>query len=499
MYTSATRRIAGAACLAALLALSACHQPPESEQPNFIIIFTDDQGYADLSSYGGQHVSTPSIDRMAAEGVRLTNFYVAAPLCSPSRAALLTGSYPIRNDMAYGSDFLVLLAEDPKGLHPDEITLAEILQDAGYRTGMFGKWHLGDQPEFLPTRQGFDEFFGIPYSHDIHPYHPKQALMNFPPLPLLEDETVIETDPDADRLTRRFTDRAIGFIRENRNQPFFLYLAHPMPHQPLHISPEFMRDVPAELKEALGHEGDVVDYPLRDGLFRQVMKELDGTVQDILDTLRELNLDHNTLVIFTSDNGPYVGSAEPLQGRKGSTFEGGMRVPAILRWPGTLPTGEVNHEIITTMDLLPTLAGLAGAESPRDRKLDGKDVWIVLNGQDNSPHQALFYYFGNELQAVRSGAWKLHIREDHAQALYNLDTDIGEHSDVLSENPSVAQRLLRYAREFKADVADNSRPAGWRSNLVTGIFINRNGRRVHRKDSQGRQVPHGDRETLGTR
>ncbi|MCB1123941.1 MAG: sulfatase-like hydrolase/transferase, partial [Verrucomicrobiae bacterium] len=205
--------------------------------PNFVIIFTDDQGYGDLSCFGGDHVSTPNIDRMASEGMKLTQFYVAAPLCTPSRAALMTGCYPRRIDMAYGTDFVVLLAGDGKGLNPEEITLAEILKDAGYRTGIFGKWHLGDQPQWLPTRQGFEEYFGLPYSHDIHPYHPRQDHFQFPPLPMLEGETVIEMDPDANYLTRRITEHAVRFIQKHANEPFFLYVPHAIPHKPLYVSP----------------------------------------------------------------------------------------------------------------------------------------------------------------------------------------------------------------------------------------------------------------------
>jgi arylsulfatase A-like enzyme len=300
------------------------------EKPNFIIIFTDDQGYSDLSCYGGDHVSTPHIDRMANHGARMTNFYVAAPVCTPSRAALMTGCYPNRIDMDRGSDFGVLLAGDKKGLNPSEITIAEVLKEAGYKTGMFGKWHLGDQKEFLPTRQGFDEFFGIPYSHDIHPYHPNQSKFNFPALPVLEGETVIETDPDARYLTQRFTNRAIQFIEKHQDQPFFVYLPHPLPHKPLFVSPKYMKDVSAEIKSKLEREDGNVDYKTRDKLFKQVINEIDDSVGQIIQTLEKLKLDKNTIILFSSDNGPAIGQAQPLKGRKGSTYEGGMRVPGIL-------------------------------------------------------------------------------------------------------------------------------------------------------------------------
>ncbi|MEM9282662.1 MAG: sulfatase-like hydrolase/transferase, partial [Verrucomicrobiota bacterium] len=321
-----------AVCLIGILVSNTASAVEEERPPNFVIIFTDDQGYGDLSCYGGDHVSTPRIDQMAAEGARLTSFYVAAPVCTPSRAALMTGSYPKRVNMARGSNFGVLLAGDPKGLNPDEITIAELLQEAGYKTGMFGKWHLGDQPEFLPTRQGFDEFFGIPFSHDIHPFHP-QEKWDFPPLALLDQETVIEMDPDADYLTKRFTEKAVDFIKRNSDEPFFVYLPHPIPHKPLHVSPPFMEGVDPAIVEVLNQEGDRIDYKTRDKLFRQAIAEIDWSVGEILDTLKEEGVDENTLVIFFSDNGPAIGTAGPLRGKKGSTFEGGMREPTVIRWP----------------------------------------------------------------------------------------------------------------------------------------------------------------------
>ena len=238
----------------------------------------------------------------------------------------MTGCYPKRIDLATGSKFGVLLAGDTKGLHPNEITIAEVLKGVGYKTGMFGKWHLGDQPEFLPTKQGFDEYFGIPSSHDIHPYHPKQSHFQFPALALLDQEKVIEMDPNADFLTKRITEHAVDFIERNKNDPFFLYIPHPIPHKPLHISPPFFKHVPEEVRTGLATEPEgTVDYQLRDKLFRQAIDEIDWSVGQILDTLKANGLDENTLVIFTSDNGPAIGKAGPLRGKKGSTFEGGMR------------------------------------------------------------------------------------------------------------------------------------------------------------------------------
>ena len=279
-------------------------EPNVTSKPNFIIIFTDDQGYGDLGCFGGTHVKTPRIDQMAAEGARLTSFYVAAPLCTPSRAALMTGCYPKRVDMATGSNFGTLHAADTKGLNPEEITIAEVLKSAGYKTGMFGKWHLGDQPEFLPTRQGFDEFFGLPYSHDIHPFHPSQESFQFPPLPLLDGDKVIEMDPDANFFTKRFTERAVKFIENNKDKPFFLYVPHPIPHRPLHASPPFMEGIAPEITDKLKNEGKSIHYKMRDKLFPQAIAEIDWSVGQILDALKKNGIDENTVVLFTSDNGP---------------------------------------------------------------------------------------------------------------------------------------------------------------------------------------------------
>lgn len=435
-----------------------------AERPNFVVIFTDDQGYGDLSCFGGNHISTPRVDQMAEEGSRLTSFYVAAPVCTPSRAALMTGCYPKRIDMATGSNFGVLLAGDPKGLNPDEVTIAEVLRDAGYKTAIFGKWHLGDQPEFLPTKQGFDEYFGIPFSHDIHPYHPRQSHFQFPPLALLENETVIEMDPDADYLTKRMTEHAVSFIERNRDRPFFLYIPHPIPHKPLHVSPPFMQEVPLEVTEKLKSESGTIDYKTRDRLFRQAINEIDWSVGQVLDTLKTQGVDEKTLVIFTSDNGPAIGSAGPLKGRKGSTFEGGMRESTVIRWPGKIPSGMSNDELMTTMDLLPTFAKLAGATLPTDRVIDGKDIWPTLTGRNPSPHKAFFYHRGNELQAVRSGKWKLHTKKGRPVQLYNLEDDIGEKQNLIASNPETVKRLKELMQKFADDIAENSRPAAFVKN-----------------------------------
>lgn len=434
-----------------------------ADKPNFVIIFTDDQGYGDLSCYGGDHVSTPRIDQMAAEGARLTSFYVAAPVCTPSRAALMTGCYPKRVDMARGSDFAVLLAGDSKGLNPDEITIAEVLKSEGYKTGMFGKWHLGDQPEFLPTRQGFDEFFGIPFSHDIHPFHPSEKW-DFPPLALLDQEKVIEMDPDADFLTKRITERAVNFIKRNSDGPFFVYLPHPIPHKPLHVSPPFMDGVDPAIIEALDQEGERIDYKTRDKLFRQAIAEIDWSVGEILDTLKEEGVDDNTLVIFFSDNGPAIGTAGPLKGRKGSTFEGGMREPTVIRWPGKIPAGKDNDQLMTAMDLLPTFGKLAGAKIPDERTIDGKDVWPVLAGEADSPHEMFFYHGGDVLKAVRSGPWKLHWNQGKPTQLYHLESDIGEKTNLLKSEPEVVKRLMDYLKAFEQEIASDIRPAAFVEN-----------------------------------
>lgn len=434
------------------------------QRPNIIIVFTDDQGYGDLSCFGGKHVSTPRIDQMAKEGMKLTSFYVAAPVCTPSRAALMTGCYPKRVNMAVGSNFPVLLSADTKGLNPDELTIAELLKTVGYRTGIFGKWHLGDQPEFLPTRQGFDEFFGIPYSHDIHPLNPNDGQTRFTPLPLLDGETVIEMEPDADYLTRRITERAVDFIETSRDKPFFLYVPHPIPHRPLHVSPPFMKNVGNAIKERLKLEDDSIDYPTRDRMFRQAVAEIDWSVGQILDTLKAQGIDENTFVIFTSDNGPAIGSAGSLKGRKGSTFEGGMREATVVRWPGTIPAGKTNNELLTAMDLLPTFAKLAGATVPADRVIDGKDIWPVLTGDTTSPHEAFFYHRLETLEAVRSGPWKLRLKNGKPVALYNLDNDIGETTNVRTGNQSVVNELMSHVIKFEENIANHSRPAAFVDN-----------------------------------
>jgi arylsulfatase A-like enzyme len=449
--------------LFSVLFLFGCTQK-SSDKPNIVIFFTDDQGYNDLSCFGGTHVNTPNIDQMAQEGMKLTSFYVAGPLCSPSRAGLMTGSYPKRVGLATGSRFIVLLNDDEHALNLDEITIAELLKGQGYATGIFGKWHLGDQPEYLPTKQGFDEYFGIPYSLDIHPYHPNNDFFHFPPLPLYEGNKIIEKDPDADYLTQRVTQHAIRFIDNHKDEPFFLYIPHPMPHAPLHVSPPFMESVSDSIKNILKQEDGYVDYQTRRNLFSQVISEIDWSVGEVMAELKRQGLDNKTLVLFTSDNGPAIGSAFPLRGKKGSVYEGGMREPAVIRWPGVIPAGVVCDELLTSLDLFPTIAYLTGAKIPNDRIIDGKNIWPVLSGEKgaHSPHDRFFYHKGNNLMAVRSGDWKLHRNNENTFELYNLASDISEENNLAEEYPEIVSKLNQYMIDFDIEMEDSTkiRPCG---------------------------------------
>ncbi|MFO7975404.1 MAG: sulfatase [Candidatus Hydrogenedentota bacterium] len=432
--------------------------------PNVVIVFTDDQGYGDVGCYGAEGYETPNLDRMAREGMQFTDFYVAAPVCTPSRAALMTGCYPKRLGLAYR----VLFPYSVTGLNPEEVTLAELLKAQGYTTAIFGKWHLGHHDKFLPTRQGFDYFFGTPYSNDMNKHYYKRQAFQSPPLPLYRQEKVVERDPDQHYLTRRYTEEALGFIEAHQEKPFFLYLPHNMPHRPIMASETF--------------EG-TTDH----GLYGDVIAEIDWSVGQVLDKLQELGLDEQTLVIFTSDNGPVVrsgmqlgyrsGSAGPLRGQKNTTWEGGMREPCIMRWPGKIPAGSVCKEVATTMDILPTVAMLAGAQPPSDRIIDGKNIWPLMKGAPGatSPHEAFYYYRDDRLQAVRSGPWKLHVyrpewknAKDHPPLLYNLREDVGETQDVAEKHPDVVARLMTLVKKAREDMGDavtgatgeNVRPVG---------------------------------------
>ncbi len=431
-------------------------------RPNFIIIFTDDQGYEDLGCYGSPLIKTPNIDKMAAEGVKFTDFYSAASVCTPSRAALMTGCYAKRVSLTH-----VLFPKHNKGISDYEMTIADVLKTRGYATACVGKWHLGHMKPFLPTQHGFDSYYGIPYSNDmpIVPDGPNGV-------PLMRDNEIIEKPVIQDTLTQRYTDEAIGFIEKNKDQPFFLYLPHTMPHLPLNVSERF-----------LGHSDR--------GLYGDVIEEIDWSVGMILGTLQKLGIDENTLVIYTSDNGPWKskglhgGSAGPLRGSKGTAYEGGFRVPGIMRWPGRIPAGSVCEEMAATIDMMPTLAGLAGAKVPDDRIIDGKDVWPIISGQPGAktPHEAYFYYRGHNLCAVRSGKWKLMLpgkgqKKTKASRsapkaivveLYDLRADIAEANNVAEGNPEVVERLMGLIEKCREDIGDaatgtegkNVRDCGW--------------------------------------
>jgi len=407
------------------------------DRPNFIIIFTDDQGYQDVGCFGSPLIKTPNLDRIAAEGMKFMDFYVAAAVCSPSRAALLTGCYPPRVGITE-----VLFPKDDVGLNVAEITIADILKARGYVCACVGKWHLGHLPEFLPSQQGFDYYYGIPYSNDMQI---ERGDKSGPPL--MKNDQIIEHPADQATLTQRYTKQAIKFITENKDRPFFLYLPHTMPHVPLHVSKKFKG------KSKRGLYGDVIE-------------EIDWSVGQIIKTLKKLGIDEKALVLFTSDNGPWLikgengGSALPLRDGKGTTYEGGMRVPCIARWPGKIPSGKVCYELCAAIDLLPTFAKLAGAKAPTDRVIDGKDIWPLMSGKlaAKSPHKAFYYYKGNRLEAVRSGGWKL--RRVKETELYNLEVDISEKHNLASDRPKVVEQLTDMMRDFDRQLKASVRPAG---------------------------------------
>jgi arylsulfatase A-like enzyme len=421
------------------------------EKPNFIIIFTDDQGYRDVGCFGSPNINTPNLDRMAAEGMKFTDFYVAASVCSPSRAALLTGCYPPRVGITK-----VLFPRDSIGLHPEEVTIADILKSRGYATTCVGKWHLGHLPQFLPTSNGFDSYFGIPYSNDMDGVKGKNKDLDrtwrqkdYSPwnVPLMRDEKIIERPAVQTSLIERYTKEAVKFIKKNKNRPFFLYLPHTMPHIPLFVSDEFFIE---DVKKA----------------YEATIEQIDSSVGRILEVLKKAGVDKNTLVVFTSDNGPWLskkhhgGSALPLRDGKFSTYEGGMREPCIARWPSKIPAGAVCSEVCSTIDLLPTFARLAGAELPAERVIDGKDIWPLMSGKPGakSPHDAFFYYRGNNLEAIRSGRWKL--RRTKKPELYDLDADISEKNNLVDKHPEIVKRLMGMIKEFDQELKANVRTHG---------------------------------------
>ena len=419
---------------------------PAMAKPNLIVIFIDDMGYGDIGPFGSKKNDTPHLDRMAKEGMKLTSFYVASPVCSPSRAALMTGSYPKRVGLAKGSGHIVLFPGDPHGLNPKEITIAEVLKNEGYATGCFGKWHLGDQPEFLPTSQGFDEYYGIPYSNDMWP---GLKRWKFPHLPILRGTKVVDQVDDMDEqaeLCRLFTEEAVKFIEKNKEGPFFVYLPHAFVHGPRKARPAFMA------KAKTVEEAQV--------------EEVDWSAGQILDAVRKAGIEKNTFVLFTSDNGGAGGlSSAPLRGGKGSAWEGGVREPTVAWWPGKVPAGSVCKEIASTMDLLPTFANWAGGKVPDDRVIDGRDVGDLFLAKPGAktPHDRFFYHQADNLRAVRSGPWKLFRNGP----LYNLEEDLGEKKNVAAKRPGVVKRLKGYMNEFERDLKKNSRPVGVAKNPKT--------------------------------
>lgn len=413
-----------------------CSDSQQADRPNIVLFFIDDLGYADIEPFGSKQNQTPNLNRLASMGMRLTSFYVAAPLCSPSRAALMTGCYPARVGLEKGSRYGVLLPGDPHGINLEETTLPEILQAAGYSTACMGKWHLGDQPEFMPTRHGFDYYYGIPYSNDMWPRYDR---WNFPPLPVLRNEEVvgeIRTMTDQAELTRNITEEAISFIKRNSDGPFFLYLPHAMVHWPHAATSEFADRSP-------------------DDAYKAAVEEIDWSVGRVMQTLEDLNLDQNTLFIFTSDNGGAKNADNtPLRGYKGTTWEGGMRVPTIAKWPGKVPAGSVCDEIASTLDFLPTFARLVDAEVPQDHPIDGHDMSALLMATPGAKSEYKTFYYQQD--AVRSGGWKLFGNGQ----LYNLQSDVGEKKDVADQNPEVVARLERLLEEGRRDLSSNGRPVG---------------------------------------
>ncbi|WP_373516974.1 sulfatase [Pricia sp.] len=430
--------------------------------PNIVLIFTDDQGYRDVGVFGAEDIATPNLDQMAADGIKLTSYYSAQAVCSASRAGILTGCYPNRIGIHNA-----MMPDSKKGLHTSETTLAEMLKANGYHTAIYGKWHLGDHLDFLPTKNGFDEWFGIPYSNDMWPLHPQQGpVFNFGPLPLYENETVIDTLTDQTQLTTQITEHGVDFIHRNKDNPFFLYVPHPQPHVPLFVSDKFKG------KSNRGLYGDVI-------------MEIDWSVGQILKALREDALEENTLVIFTSDNGPWLaygnhaGSALPYREGKGTAWEGGQREPFIARWPGKLPAGKVVDVPVMAIDLLPTIAAITDSGLP-EKTIDGMNVWKVLTGEsEKSPQEAYFFYYRvNELHGVRYGKWKLYFPHTYRTMngqepgkdglpgeyrmvdlaeieLYDLENDESETKNVAEEHPKIVEKIKALADDMRSQLGDS--------------------------------------------
>jgi arylsulfatase A-like enzyme len=442
--------ILAAALLAAFPALSSAQAPAASSSsrpPNIVIIFADDLGYGDLGIYGHPLIKTPRLDTLAAEGLKLTSFYASAPVCSASRYSLLTGRYAIRAGINGA-----LMPESKTGLGAGETTIADILKSAGYRTGIVGKWHLGNRPGFFPTEHGFDSYFGLLYSNDmIRPW-----VQTDVPLRLYRGTQEVPGEVDIATVTERYTEEAVAFIRDNKDRPFFLYLAHSMPHVPLGVPPRFAG------RSSNGRYGDVIET-------------IDWSSGRILDELRAQGVEGSTLVIFTSDNGPWMempprmlveprivrtdaGSAGPLRGSKGTSWEGGTRVPFLARWPGRIPAGAVGTDLARTLDILPTVAGIAGVPLPAGRAIDGQDIRAFLEGKAPSPDEWFFYYdAGGRLEGVRDRRWKLHLtfpeKAEPAAALFDLSVDPFERWDVAADHPDIVSRLSERMRQFAGEIA----------------------------------------------
>lgn len=449
-------------------ALRAQVAPPAGRPPNLLLFFCDNLGYGDIGAYGSTLHRTPHLDRLARESRKFTHFYTAANVCTPSRAGLMTGTYPRRLNLHQNArNGGVLQPGEPIGLNPSEVTIAEVLKTAGYATMLIGKWHLGDQPPFLPTRQGFDEYWGVPYSDDMTPREGEK----WPPLPLMRNEVVIEAGVDRNELTQRETREAIRFMTENRAKPFFLIISHAMPGS---------TRAPFASAAFRGKS--------RNGPYGDSVEELDWSAGEVLAAVKRLGLEENTLVIWTSDNSatrrdPPQGSNAPLSGYMNSSAEGGMRVPCLVRWPGRVPAGTVCTELATMMDWLPTFAFLTGAQAPGPNVINGRNVWPLLAGTPGatSPHEAFYYYHFDQLQAVRAGPWKLflpleRVRQNPAAAprvvnsparLYHVVDDPAESRDVAAAQPEVVARLLTLAEPARRSIGDleqpgrDGRPAGW--------------------------------------
>jgi len=467
--------------LAILFFGCATSQPSPNPSPNIVVIYMDDLGYGDIGPFGAQGYATPHLDQFAKEGTKFTSFYSAQAVCSASRCALMTGCYPNRVGLAGA-----LGPHSKIGLATEETTLAEICKQKNYATGIFGKWHLGDEKRFLPLNQGFDEYFGLPYSNDMTPRGKPHGVAHerdhYPKLPLISQNSLADADVDAadqDQLTTLYTEHAVDFIRRHKEQPFFLYLPHSMVHVPLHVSDKF--------RGKSGH-----------GLFADVMMEVDWSVGQVMQALKDNGLDDKTLVVFSSDNGPWLsfgdhaGNAGPLREGKGTSWEGGVREPTLMRWPGHIPAGSSCDAPLMTIDLLPTVAKLIGAPLP-ERKIDGLDISSVITGKSSeSPHEALyFYYHKNDLEALRSGKWKLGFARSYRSLqgrpggrdgkavdygasrvsrpeLYDLDADPGEKIDLAASQPEVVARLQKLAEKARAELGDDltrrkgseNRPAG---------------------------------------